>query len=111
MRFAGGTIRQNTNAHLGVLLIRQVQEIQAAAAFKDNLLRTNVWEMNIQFVESSNLPELSFRQIISPNVCPLVLVAIGKKVQGRAMPHRLRVGGLIAGDVFGRKSFKVKQPN
>ena len=110
-RLECGPIGQDLDANLGIFFLGEAEQEKPAAIFKDDIVRPDAWEMHVEFIESSDLAELFFFGVVGPDIGALVFVAVGEEIERRAVPHRLRIGGVVASDVFSCVSFEVEQPD
>jgi len=67
--------------------------------------------MNVEFLEGGDLAEVFLFEVVGPEIRPLVFVAVGDEVQGRAVPHGLGVARLVAGEIPGGEGLQVKEPD
>ena len=110
-RLESGAVGENFYIDFSRFFRLQIEQVKPAAIFKHDFFLAVAREMNVELFEKRYLAKLLLLRVVSPDVRAFVFVAIRKKIKRCAVPHRLRVGGIIMRDVFGFQRIEIEKPN
>ncbi len=104
-------IGHHRDRHFAQMLRREIEQEKPAAIFEHDVIRPDARKVNVVLGEVRHLAHRFRLRVVGPDVLALAVVAIGEKINRRAVPHRQRVVRGARRHFFRRPFFEIEQPD
>ena len=89
----------------------QIEAVDESAVLEDDRRRAERRELDVEIGEARQGPRFFGLHVVSIEIHPLVLVAVGEEVNRLSAPHREDIPSLVGRDVFGLFRLEIINPD